>query len=70
MSLRNSFSNGLTIAELKQIVNALPDQNDVGEPFTVWIETGKGLSSEVVEVRELNKRDSGSDLILYSRAFE
>ena len=32
--------NGLTVAELKQIVASMPEKNKAGEDFTIWVETG------------------------------
>lgn len=62
--------NGLTIKELKELIKDLPEENEYGEPFEVWIETGRGLSSPVKSVWPLNKRDSGNDIVLESSAFE
>ena len=62
--------NGLTVAELKRIVASMPEKNEAGEDFTVWVETGFGLSSVVVEISPLNKRDDGCDLHLASRVFD
>ncbi len=50
------FLNGLTVAELKLIINDWPETDNNGNPCEVWIETGKDLSSPVVEVSPLNYR--------------
>lgn len=56
--------NGLTIRELKDIINGLPDKNDWGEDYEVWVGTGDNLSNIVKSVCALNKRNSGCDLLL------
>jgi hypothetical protein len=57
-------TRGLTIRELKEIVNKLPDSTQDGESFEVWIETGEGLSSPVTSVWSLNNRPDGCDIVL------
>ncbi len=66
------FEEGLTIAELKDIIKDLPETNEYGEPCTVWIRSNNGLSNLVREVSPLNKRYNDdrtewwSDLFLIS----
>lgn len=64
------FPNGLTVKELKEIVADWAETDEDGEPTEVWIETGWCLSSVVIEVCPLNKREKSADLILSSGAFE
>lgn len=35
---RFSNENGLTVGELKRIVNSLPSKNDAGEDYEVWLD--------------------------------
>jgi len=56
--------NGLTVEQLKDFVADLPETDQNGDDFTVWIETGKGLSSEAKAVRMLNKNDYGCDILI------
>ncbi len=64
-----SFPNGLTVRELKEIITDWSETDENGEPTEVWIETGWCLSSIVIEVSPLNKREKSADLILISGAF-
>jgi hypothetical protein len=57
--------NGLTVKELKEIVNQLPDCNADGESFEVWLESGENLSSPVKSTCALNNRTDGCDIKLY-----
>jgi hypothetical protein len=50
-------SNGITIKELKELVKDLPETDEYGEDFEVWIETGENLSSPCKEIWRLNKGD-------------
>jgi len=65
-----SFPNGLTVKDLKEIIADWDETDEDGAPTEVWIETGWGLSSVVIEVTPLNKREKSADLILSSGAFE
>jgi hypothetical protein len=62
-----TFNNGLTVAELKQIVADWPDTDPQGNPCEVWIEH-YGLSNQVLGVSRLNFRKEGdaawADLLL------
>jgi len=58
------FENGLTIAELKEYVKDLPEYDDNGEPFEVWLGNDKGTSNVCAEIFPLNKKKSGSDIIM------
>ena len=59
-----TFRNGMTIAELKEVVNAWPEILDNGEPAEVWIGCGNGLSNIVKEVWPLNNRNGKADMLL------
>lgn len=56
--------NGLTVRELKQILSSLPEENENGEEFEVWLDVGDGLSSPVKSVCALNRREDGCDILL------
>tara|TARA_R110000851_G_scaffold51411_2_gene122038 strand:+ start:382 stop:570 length:189 start_codon:yes stop_codon:yes gene_type:complete len=49
--------NGITIKELKNLVKDLPEQDDNGENYTVWISKGDGLSSVSKSIWTLNEGD-------------
>ena len=53
------ITDGLTVARLKEIIKDWPEFDSNGESCEVWMELGKGLSSQVREVWPLNKRDNG-----------
>lgn len=62
------FPNGLTVKELKKIINAWPDTDIDGQPYEVWV--GKKddmLSNVIVELWPLNKDGNGSDILLLSK---
>lgn len=42
--------SGLIIRELNDIINQLPDFNEYGDPFGVWVETLNDLSSPIKSV--------------------
>ena len=65
-----SNKNGITIKELKQIINSIPETDENGEDYEVWIESGLGLYSIVTYAGKLNHRHDGSDLILKSSAYK
>jgi hypothetical protein len=54
----------LTIRELKEILSVLPDTNEYGEDFEVWMSVGNNLSNVVKSVWSLNLRNDGCDIIL------
>jgi hypothetical protein len=56
-------TTGLTIKELKEIINSWPEVDEYGEPYGVWVETGENLSGPVREVSRLNTNDI---IFLYS----
>lgn len=58
--IRNGY--GITIKELKDYVKDLPEKNENGDDFTVWMATGEGLSSQVKEIWQLNAGDIIIDL--------
>ena len=56
--------SGLTVRELRELLNNIPDTNPDGEAFEVWVETGIGLSSQVKSVWSLNNGPDGCDVFL------
>ena len=54
----------LTIRQLKEILSVLPDTNEYGENYEVWIGDGGSISNAVKSVWPLNKTDNGCDIIL------
>lgn len=69
-----NFQNktGITVSELKKIVNNWPETNNYGDSTEVWIETGAGLSSQCVGIDPLNWRTENgvewADLFLKSNS--
>jgi hypothetical protein len=57
-------TDALTIRELKEILSVLPDTNEYGEDFEVWMSVGNNLSNVVKSVWSLNLRNDGCDIIL------
>lgn len=57
--------DSLSIKELKEIINNLPDCDELGNSYEVWIESD-GVSSPVRQVWSLNKRKNGCDILLNS----
>lgn len=51
------YPNGITVAELKQLVANLPETDKHEEAYEVWFVTGDGLSSPVTTIRRLNEGD-------------
>lgn len=49
--------NGITVAELKKFVMSLPDVDDDGEEYEVWLKSGDGVSSPCIAINVLNKSD-------------
>lgn len=64
------FMNGMTVRELKALVADWPEEDQDGEPTTVWLKTAPTLSSVVTSATSLNLRQSEdgksswSDLLL------
>ena len=58
------MADALTIRELKEILSVLPDTNEYGEDFEVWMSVGNNLSNVVKSVWSLNLRNDGCDIIL------
>ena len=48
---------GITVRQLKDFLNDLPDLNLDGESFEVWIDNGDGTSSLCKEINLLNDFD-------------
>ncbi len=58
MITNNSFPAGLTVRELKEIVNDLPDIDDItGEENEVWLAPSPGLSRPITGVYQLGRGD-------------
>jgi len=53
----SEFPNGLTVRELKTIIENWLEMDDDGELTEVWIETGHYLSNPVTMVSPLNQCD-------------
>jgi hypothetical protein len=59
------YTDALTIRQLKEILSVLPDTNEYGEDYEVWIGDKNSFTSNcVTSVWSLNKRDDGCDIIL------
>ena len=58
------FQNGMTVAELKELLINWPDTDEYGDPCEVWIGDSQGLSNPVFRAEPLNKRqnEDGSKL--------
>lgn len=56
--------NGITVRQLKKLVKDLPETNDNGEEFEVWIGAKGNTSNVCKSAYPLNEREDGSDLIL------
>jgi hypothetical protein len=58
-------TDALTIRELKEILSVLPDTDEYGEDYEVWIGDKNSFTSNVVKsVWSLNLKDNGCDVIL------
>lgn len=70
------FKNGMTVKELKELIKDWPEEDWLGDPTGVWVETGRNLSSPVTIAGSLNHRvddETGkewSDFILESGTFD
>jgi hypothetical protein len=59
------ITDALTIRELKEILSVLPDTNEYGEDYEVWIGDKNSFTSNVVKsVWSLNLNGNGCDIIL------
>lgn len=52
------FPNGMTVAELKEMVRDWPETDEFGEPCEVWLCDDQGFSNQVRMVTPLNWRQS------------
>ena len=50
-------TNGITIKELKEYVKDLPEQDQFGEDFEVWISDIDSTSNVCKEIHKLNNGD-------------
>jgi hypothetical protein len=51
--------NGITIKELKTLINSLPETDEYGDDYEIWIENtdAEGLSNPVKTIMQLNQGD-------------
>jgi len=51
--------NGITIKELKELVKDLPEQDENGEAFELWVMNtdGSSMSSTAKSIMQLNRGD-------------
>ncbi len=49
--------DGITMKQLKDYIKDMPDKNENGEDYEIFIETGQNLSSIVTEIWDLNNGD-------------
>ena len=59
-------TDALTIKQLKEILSVLPDTDEYGQDYEVWMSAGNNLSNVVKSVWSLNLRNDGCDIILES----
>lgn len=55
------FEYGLTVKQLKEYIRDWPEKNAYGEPTTVWMSTGKNLTSQVKALVPLNRRTKNGE---------
>jgi hypothetical protein len=55
---------GISVAELKRLLNEWPETNHKGVPTRVWLSLDEGLSSPCVKVKPLNPHSKTPDLLL------
>lgn len=51
------ITNGLTVKDLKNIIQNWPDCDQYGEDFEIWIDNNDGTSSVCTGVYRLNQND-------------
>ena len=56
--------NGITIAELKALVKDLPETDEFGDPYEVWIGNEEGTSNVAKSIWPLNKGERGQDILI------
>lgn len=51
--------NGITIKELKELVKDLPEQDENGEDFELWVMNtdGSSMSNVATSIKQLNRGD-------------
>ena len=68
---KQSFSNGMTVSDLKRIIQDWPETDLEGNPCEVWVfQEGDLLSSQATSIVPLNPRYGNgvlksADLIIY-----
>jgi len=61
---------GITIKQLKELVKDLPEKDEHGEDYELFMETGVNENSLIKEIWPLNKTHYGQDLEFVSTAFD
>ena len=56
-----SFPDGLTVRELKQLLDEWPDVDDTGDQAEVWVRDSEGT---ITQVREVMPLGLNADLLL------
>lgn len=60
------YPNGMTVAELKQLINGWPEADEYGEPCEVWVAGSNGLSNQIKSSAPLNVRSNEDDSLQWS----
>lgn len=63
------FENGLTVAELKEIIKDWPETRADGTPTEVWLCDAAGVSNIAIEVSDLNLDDENVGDIIISHGW-
>jgi len=63
--LEHEHGETITVRDLKDWLDGIPDKDHNGEDHEIWIDTGGGLSNPCVSIWPLNsRREFGHDVIL------
>ena len=57
-----SFPEGMTIAELKAVLEDWPEIDAYGNPCEVWVYVGAGISAPITMAETLNRRQKDAGL--------
>lgn len=60
------FPNGMTVAELKEMVRDWPETDEYGDPCEVWLGDGCGFSNQAKLASPLNMRRNHNDTMLWA----
>ena len=52
------FPDGMTVAELKELVRKWPETDEYGDPCEVWLGDAQGLSNQAKRAGALNRRQN------------